>query len=136
PCVTPVDEVTGAIRLLVWKLLAKSVTVPLARIRMIRPPRPLPTGVTVTVAVAPVGSAGGLVIVMFSGPWTGTRIVTVGVVFGTAIGTERPAARSATKRLPALAGGSVIAVIELLTIVIPGTPTPAAFRNGSPTPEP
>ena len=68
PWVTPLDEVTGAIRLLVWKLSAKSVTVPLARIRMIRPPRPLPTGVIETVAVAPVGSVAGLVIVMISGP--------------------------------------------------------------------
>ena len=57
-------------------------------------------------------------------------------MFGTATGTERPVARSATKRLPPLAGGSVIAVIELLTMLMPGTPVPAEFVNGSPTPEP
>ena len=120
----------------VWKFSAKLRTTPPGVIRTIRPPSPGP-GVMLVLMTPPV-----FVTVTNSGPCTGTRIV-VGcpaVAPGTVSDTERPVERSATKRLPAFAGGSVIPGrmrrFLLLMKLVPAIPAPSDWPTPAPPPPP
>src|SRR5947209_8606125 len=105
----------------VSKFWAKTVTVPLGKIRRIRPPMLdppvvlfVPAGMSGMTLPTPIGMTPTT-----PGPWIGIWTGVAGIAgvvpeAGTAIEftvTERPVARSVTKRLPAATGAAMVEVV-------------------------